>query len=160
MPQEAVPCLSWALRSPWPSAKGQLPWFKGWSLVQFLFIRHILWHPTLEIAAVIVSEAVVALSEVVTLAMERVRSKEEAPRADEEGRLWGCSQEKHRDNLAHSSVLGPGEGQPTQQERGYSSCSQARTQEEGLILGKEAGAAQIKCEDQLFDCSHSLNEEK
>lgn len=102
----------------------------------------------------------VALSEVVTLAMERVRSKEEAPRADEEGTLWGCSQEKHRDNLAHSSVLGPGEGQPTQQERGYSSCSQARTQEEGLILGKEAGAAQIKCEDQLFDCSHSLNEEK
>lgn len=43
--------------------------------------------------------------------MERVRSKEEALRVDEEGRLWGCFQEKYRDNLVYSSVLGFGEGQ-------------------------------------------------
>lgn len=92
-------------KEPQLSAKGQLPQCKAWSWVQALIIRHVLWHPSLEIAALMVPEAVVSLSEVVTPAAQKVRSKGESLRADEEGAWWGVLR-RSVETMWHPEVTG------------------------------------------------------
>lgn len=146
MYQEAVPDLSWALKTCGLLARVGYPNLRPEGRWNLSFIRHILWYPMKgwydgtpgSDNSWWSSNASYGARQKQRDMMKRAEGEDALRRSMEI--TW---QREGAWVLVRTSLF-----TSVSQEHGHSPCSRVWIQEEPVILGDEVGAAQIKCEDQ------------